>query len=1603
MPLFVDHAGMNTLIHDELDLNNSTRTLNKRETIVVDLAVKSTNESDSRFIESSTSSNLLGGSGNLTFSFWINLDNKPSAPDRVIFNSKTSTSDSVTLKFKGTTFQIIINDFAGTSKTWNYTSITPASLTNSWNHIYVVWTDNFSNNPEVYLNGDYVAHNTTAGSGTANGRKPVTSYSFYDDVDAGQPLLGSLQSFGIWRVSSSGNPAILYNNGEPLNSGLPDESDLKAFYLFGNESDENTINLDYTGEIGQDVSGITLKPTSGSITGDRIVSIGGHETSQGVIHNIILDETTGSFVGRVGFSKQLAAINAHRNGPYGYSTWKQLRVSENPITRYHKANSTMTFVIQPGPVRNVLSGGELRVRDRYSALYTFTEPAIAQKSYPLVWNVGRHFKDEDGNIDLENPERFSIISSYANQGIGFANNEVDKLHKFDPDEEKTEYREIYKLYAEGGLNNQASPLTHWEFLQYRETVFPHMKNQFQNENLERPNFVSFYRHNRENRRVIMSPSEAQINFGVPADNINLTKSSWPLDEAEDFLTSTKDGDANTSYVTGSSAGILLHKTSKFSNILQAAADYLTSSNPFTVSTGISALDSYLSPFPVYSRCISLKNTASISNPSGMLIPQTGGLSENILFEGGALWEAGSTRQIKDADGNYVSTPKTPFYDTYEAYIEEARRKYKNFSVVPEFRMSTQVEDYLTNNNAIKLDMFDVTGGVENAQNSSQSQFYEIYSNSDFMRQFELLNEDHKEFTNGKVLSLRCKAVKKFLPYEGFYPAQRTVDLAKRFYDSFKNNISLYNTNGVQLNDFNFGRQMVMAPLFAPGVLFNTIKSGIAVDYPIITGSMDGRLLSRDSNSEYLIFQSNFDKRIPFEALIEPHDHLAGFSLTSNEPHPSGNLSASAKWDGQGDELYSKMANNFLAEVPEFFLPNGQLTSIVSKKQKDITLVSGSVYGMRVKMRRAMDGGRGSVYHSGSAEESYYPPQDVNSGSVNVRESFTMYSRPSAFGPPTHGANGFTIINEFGHSSTSVFSFDADNEYVSGSTGSVGTTLGLTLKKDSGDGFNYPFTPPYYHGEGWCEIVITASSDNMTISEIQSTAEYTYTRFDYSFYRAISGSTNISFDAADRTGGPQAFQNLNRNAVQLSASLNLQGIGKVGKGGGGLGGAGGNLVVDSAVDEDSRWIIQTKFETPMFNFNHISEEGGTLSVPVYGSESVPRGMWHQYGRIPEENEGVFLEVGPIEENWWRKARGETGSLKDLSAALGFSGQSTKIGRLRSSKKIYEAVVAVPFIESEGRKKFFRLNAAEVEDYKKGGEDRIALTSGDPQAQVGRSVLNQMQKMEKYIFPPSFDFLNYEEVDPIAMYIFEFSHTLSQQDLADIWQNLPPDIGTEMEESEVAITHPLLKKELLGEGGLQSGNTLIDMPNKLKWMVFKVKQRAASNYFKKTVLRNPEVNTDVDSGNVTVDEFGATSNIQYNWPYDFFSLVELVKIDSEVEFEALNASVNAGELAVMRDRAAQGQAVVPQGVDFSSINNFIASVPANAILQAGIPMDEYAAGMISLNSLVSQYNAASLQYGVNSQQAQALNIQIAQLNPAILATPLASNMLAQNNINIGFNYQ
>jgi hypothetical protein len=940
MSLFVDHAGLNTLISEEITGSTNTRGLiiNRDATRDSSLGVAASTSNNPSLV----ATGLTGypTTGQLGFSFWINLDNDDTATKYIMYAANASTF-SHQLYLYNNKIYFTARD-SSNSKSWNF-PLTAASLVDTWKHVYISWSGDFGNNPDVFVNAVSLGTPTAAGSASGTTRLAPDGIRLFDHPlsDPAYELQGRLQSFAIFSgiVTSAGIVAtLLYNSGVPKNSAPLFSSDMLDFWLLGNEPQF------YSTKTEESIGSGTVLLSSGGTIGTNLTS----STTEVILKTGITSDApatilSNDFVGGVSAGNQLAALNTHRNGPYGYSTWKQVRVSENPITRYHNKNSTMTFVTQPGPVMNLGQNSELRIRSRYSALYSYTEPAIAQKSYPLVWNVGRHFKDEDGNVDLDNPQEFSIVSSYTNQQIGFANEQVDKLLKFDPDEEQTEYVAISAMYLENGLNKQDSPLTYWEFLQYRETVYPHMKNQFQNENLERPTYASFFRHNRPDRTQLLATSSFGLSPQVSADiedtasfpwqYTRLSQSTWVLDEHQSFLTRDFSHlsspieensinwlealNENGSYqVTRNGEGTLMGTTTQYWNLMSQLG--FGGDNPD--QSGLA--NRTMSPGPLYMRRISLANSASVSNPSGMEIYGTG--SELKLFQGGALWEAGAKRYIKDASGSYISAPRLPFYDTYEDYIEEARRRHKNFSVVPEFRMSTQVEDYRRTNNAIELDMFDVTGGVSGTTNSSDDNFYEIYSNSDFMRNFEVIDDDHKDFTNGKVLSLRCKAVKKFLPYEGFYPAQRTVDLTKQFYDSFKEHIKIRSGADVELNDFNIGRQLVMTPLFAPGVLFNTIKSGVAVDYPIITGS-----LSTDPSflqGANLIYNDNFDKRIPFEALVEPHKHLAGYDITSNEPHPSGNLSASANWDGAGDELYGLMMNNFLAEVPEFFLPDGELTS-----------------------------------------------------------------------------------------------------------------------------------------------------------------------------------------------------------------------------------------------------------------------------------------------------------------------------------------------------------------------------------------------------------------------------------------------------------------------------------------------------------------------------------------------------------------------------------------------------------------------------------------------------------------------------------------------------
>jgi hypothetical protein len=324
-----------------------------------------------------------------------------------------------------------------------------------------------------------------------------------------------------------------------------------------------------------------------------------------------------------------------------------------------------------------------------------------------------------------------------------------------------------------------------------------------------------------------------------------------------------------------------------------------------------------------------------------------------------------------------------------------------------------------------------------------------------------------------------------------------------------------------------------------------------------------------------------------------------------------------------------------------------------------------------------------------------------------------------------------------------------------------------------------------------------------------------------------------------------------------------------------------LLVEDDKD-DNAWAIQTKFETPMLNF-----ADAVVTNPTNGSGSVPRCMWLQYAQPSKDpTKGVFLSVADLPPNYIEGALNGnpslTGSLVDL---VGLTSDEKRLGETAQSKTIREAIVAIPYYEKESTRQFFEIPREEI-------DKALVKKPG-----VSGSVQNMVDAMQRYVLPPKFDFVaNPDAVTPFAMYLFEFEHVLNRDDLVDIWQGLPPRIGQAFDTTsdefiagsgsptadivkEVEISHPLIMGELLNNE---------NFPSKLQWMVFKVKQQAKKNYF--NMIIKDQLNPDNTFNKGKAGQIGREDSekqeepkYSYNWPYDFFSLVELVKIDAEVELE------------------------------------------------------------------------------------------------------------------------
>tara|TARA_Y100000592_G_scaffold22644_1_gene35163 strand:- start:3698 stop:12079 length:8382 start_codon:yes stop_codon:yes gene_type:complete len=1082
----------------------------------------------------------------------------------------------------------------------------------------------------------------------------------------------------------------------------------------------------------------------------------------------------------------LSAILSHRGDTFGYNSWRQLRVGASPVARKLKETHKVSVIFDD--VQNYTSDGRVLEAQRYGNFKQFRESPIVSKYKPIT-QVTNGIK---------------ISSTYANNRSNFSNAELDELY---PETQTVQFYDKVKNNYQGFVS-----------LQYRETVYPSEDNFYDNRIRQREGYTIDYWH-----------SDRQARTDNKADKISLGGRSlysvWSLDAPTSFSTMAVPNATNE---TSDPPGELQNKKTQVHN---------------NTKTAITASALYALPHMV-------ATTASFVSPSGIALAETGsaaGGSSNpfgyaTVGAGAALWEAGALAGRVE-NGVFVSssTDRTvPAYDSYSDYAEELRAHNKDYSIVPEFRISDHMDLYISQNNGnflvnntASFSIFGATSNADYPTDSSQTEFYNVYTNSDFLKYFNVVDRDHKDIADQHSITLRCKALMKFLPYNGFYPAERTLQMAEQFSSSYGKHV---NYAGADSTLENAKMRPFLEPMFAPGIVYNSIKSGIGIPYPVLTASYGVQRLNDYYAISSSVNGSSF-RKVDFEAAIEPEKYLSDVSLVDMSPHPSCSLNLTASWNGKGDPLYRMMASNFFAEVPEFFLPQGNMSAITSLPESDPRFgnaISGSVYGMRVRMFRSMNKAR---TFSGL---SYAYPQDspVQSG---LHETFTMYSRPSAFFHAVSGRN--TISNSQFESST------------------YGDRV-----LDSYNGYNWVATPPYYHGEAWVDILfIPTETKKYKLSEILSSIESTRElRFD-------NNNVSIGNDA-----GYYANGQIRNNMLNITDTLILDGRARIksveydpdtGR---------PVLVKDDPSSDHVSYVIQPKWETPMFDFGDtgvrpITNAAGNLTIPTNGSESVPRGMWHQFGLPADDPEkGIFLQAYDIPKDWLNNHPGvgatpsnyNNGEVESLIDLLGIDQTPRRLGEVSTSKVVSEAIVAVPFVDKGTQKKFFSIDRAMIDHALEGklGQDN--------------SIQSMVEKLNRYVMPPKMDFITNKQITPFAAYVFEFEHEFDKDDLTHIWQNLPPKSVTKAEQKETTISHRLLADQVLS-----------DVDSQLQWMVFKVKQKAVKNYFSKTASKSGD-NLDDPRYKFQFKIAGRTEELDYsyNWPYDFFSLVEMVKIDAEVELRA-----------------------------------------------------------------------------------------------------------------------
>ena len=824
-----------------------------------------------------------------------------------------------------------------------------------------------------------------------------------------------------------------------------------------------------------------------------------------------------------------------------------------------------------------------------------------------------------------------------------------------------------------------------------------------------------------------------------------------------------------------------------------------------------------------------------------------------------------------------------WYNSYDEYSKEIKLLGQDYSIIPEFTISQFIRSVGTSSVATitheaAFDFFqniyelEITG--TNPRNEfTREEFLEAYSHSDEMDHITTFKENLGE---PQAISLKFDGILKLRPKKGFYPVERTLQLAQEFSRSFAPNTT---TKGTQRT-----WRTALSPFYAPGIMYNSIKSGIAVDYPIVDRETSGALGANRHEYRPVYGDHTYKKKLPFESIIEPSFYMlrtrgimAGEGAADDEYDVVGGKALEVLYDYDPelpldstasifgtDGVYELAAHNFFAEVPEFFLEKRGPTSFrqaSSVKEtgvsKIVEVTDGGSHLTRIVSKPEeqwnFGGEKNIVFTAGGIERVRKWSMDVI---LRKSDNFTMHDNPNYFGhwPHIHHLPPYYTLgnsaNELLGPSARVGRTNAGGALTEtklycpnlSSSPAIFLTGAITHNANKA-GVRIVFDPQKIADED----PVKFRSGKFTLDDIMANSSVDYINLHIeTIWRGIHEQSGSGF-------------------MRLTSSMNL--FNKT---------------------PNNQWSIGTKWETPVLNFANVeakhsssledSHTGTHQEAGIVAGAKAFRGMWHQYGAIPQTGSGLFLNVLPSEFSLNEKEL--TGSLAD---ACGFSIKSERIGEIAKKKIIYEGICAIPFVTTlDGEERFFNIPLEQYERYYKAIQNDEAVTN---------SIMDMIYKMQKYVIPPNWDFTKFRKINnkpiltppdyrpvksPFAMYILEMRSQLNTTDLQKVWQGVLPDIGVIAEKQQTTIDHPIKDGELISPKILHNMGFKGKLPEDIRWKMFKIKKRAANNYFEMY-----ENNIGDRVGPAPAKE---SFHFTFNWPYDYFSLVETGKLEVSLEFHS-----------------------------------------------------------------------------------------------------------------------